>query len=197
MKTCFKLSTLFVGCFASLMPFAALAEQTTPTPEISRRLATQPLKGPVEERQLKEDLLPANYFSIAFYKPSYILPYYYTGSPDNSVYINSTPNNESLKRSEFKYQFSFKIPVWKNIFKYPSSLYLAYTQRSYWQFYNHNSFFRESDYEPEIFLENTLNYRVSSNWRLNFANLGTIHESNGFGNALERAWNRAYGEAIF
>lgn len=154
----------------------------------------QPL-DPVESRSIKEDKIPANSFAIVFYKPTYILPYYYTGSPYNKVY-QTTPTNESIKSSEIKYQLSFKVPVWRNILHSSSSFYLAYTQLSYWQAYNHSAFFRETDYEPEIFLANEFNIPLTTNWKLNFINLGAVHQSNGFGGNMERSWNRIYLEAI-
>lgn len=152
---------------------------------------------PVEKRALKEKSLQSNNFAITLYKPTYILPLYYTGSPYDSVYEGNTPNNEGIKKAELKFQLSFKVPVWRNIFRSCSSLYLAYTQLSYWQAYNNVAFFRETDYEPEIFLANEVNWRLYKDWKLNFINLGAMHESNGFGNELERSWNRAYLEIIF
>jgi len=152
--------------------------------------------GSVAARAQGESLIPPNYLSIAFHKPNYLLPYYYTGSPDNAAYMGTTPNNERLKHSEIKYQVSLKLPVWKNIFNFPSSLFLAYSQLSYWQLYNHRSFVRENDYEPEIFLANEVNWRLSQEWHVNFMNVGLVHQSNGFGNTLERSWNRLYLEAI-
>src|SRR3990167_3319139 len=153
-------------------------------------------QGPIDERIKKEEQIPANYFSITLYKPTYILPYYYTFSPYNSIYQNNTPNNEKLKNEEFKYQLSFKVPVWQDIFDHPSSLFLAYSQLSYWQVYNNKNFFRETDYEPELFLANELKWHLSPNWRLSFLNVGGSHQSNGYGNTLERSWNRLYVDAI-
>ena len=78
--------------------------------------------GTVQTNQNLEDIRYKNeskvppYFGIAFHNPNYILPYYYTGSPDNAVYGGETPDGESLKHGEFKYQFSLKVPLWKNIF---------------------------------------------------------------------------------
>jgi phospholipase A1 len=154
-------------------------------------------EGPVGERATKEEKIPPNYFAITFHKPTYILPYYYTASPYFAVYQNNTPGNQQLKREEVKYQFSFKAPIWKNILHYRSSLFLAYTQLSYWQAYNHSAFFRESDYEPELFLANETNLYLFKRTHLNFVNLGVSHQSNGYGSTLERSWNRAYMEAIF
>jgi phospholipase A1 len=124
------------------------------------------------------------------------LPYYYTRSPYNSVYVNDTPNNEQIRRSDIKFQLSFKVPVWKNIFNYPSSLYLAYSQLSYWQAYNKTAFFRETDYEPELFVANEVNLPILKPWTINFLNLGVVHQSNGKGGMLERSWNRVYLEAV-
>lgn len=152
--------------------------------------------SPVVERARKEAKILPDSFAIPFYKPTYILPYYYTGSPYKSVYDHHTPNNEGLKREEVKYQFSFKVPVWKNIFCTHTNLNFAYTQLSYWQAYNHKTFVREDDYEPELFLAHEVNYRMFGKWYLNFVNLGAVHQSNGDGNAMERSWNRLYLEAI-
>ncbi len=165
----------------------------------STQQATQPsgsAKNPIVQQTINEEKIPPNYFAIAFYKPTYILPYYFTGSPDNVVYRNNTPNDESLKHSEVKYQFSVKVPIWKNILDHPSSLFFAYTQLSYWQLYNKSAFFRETDYEPEAFLANETNWHLGKNWQLSFLNVGATHQSNGFGNSLERSWNRLYLEAI-
>jgi phospholipase A1 len=145
----------------------------------------------VEARHNEEKAVPPR-FAISFHRPNYIMPYYYTFSPDQSVYVGNTPNGESLKHDEIKYQFSFKVPLWRNIFNLPSSLYFGYTQLSYWQAYNQNAFFRSTDYEPEVYLQNDIDHHMFGNWSFNSLNIGLVHQSNGFGNSLERSWNRAY-----
>lgn len=153
--------------------------------------------GPVEERFKKERRIPPDFFAIVFYKPTYILPYYYTGSPYNKVYLNNTPSNEKIKREELKFQLSFKVPVWRSILFKHSTLYLAYTQLSYWQAYNRTAFFRSTDYEPELFLANEINIPfLFPKLHFNFLNIGAVHQSNGFGGQMERSWNRIYLEAI-
>lgn len=154
------------------------------------------ISGPVDQRSHEEDKVTPNAFAIVFYKPTYILPFYYTKSPYYAVYQNNTPNNEKLMHTEMKYQLSFKVPIWKNIFGKPSTLNLAYTQLSYWQAYNRTAFFRETDYEPELFLENKVNLRFFKFWTINSLNLGAVHQSNGFGGSMERSWNRIYLELI-
>lgn len=163
--------------------------------------ATQPVVnrnvgvGPVEERYKKEALIPG-LFGVAFHKPNYFLPFYYTGSPANVSYQNTTPYNENLDHTEAKFQISIKVPAWKNMFNSCTSIYLAYSQLSYWQTYNRRAFIRSNDYEPEVFVENKANFNLTRDWSVNFLNVGYDHQSNGFGNDQERSWNRIYVEAI-
>jgi phospholipase A1/A2 len=164
--------------------------QTADTPVA----AADERQTPVELRTIKENEIPPNFFTITFYKPTYVLPYYYTGSPDFAAYSN-VPQGDGLNNSEIKYQLSLKVPVWKDIFNRPTTLYLAYTQLSYWQAYDHTAFFRETDYEPELFFANEVSFNIKS-WHINFINIGADHQSNGFGGTMERSWNRIYLEMV-
>lgn len=182
----------------SLMASIAIAQPSS-APVISTptvKTANNDDISPVDVRAKKEENIFPNSFAIVFYKPTYVLPYYYTGSPYYSVYNNNTPQDERLKNSEIKYQLSFKVPVWKNIFHYSTTLFLAYTQLSYWQAYNKTAFFRETDYEPELFIANEINLHLFGEWHTNFLNLGAVHQSNGYGGSMERSWNRIYLELI-
>lgn len=189
MKKYFKFLALILILFYSL---SCLAK--SPAKKNSARLKQK--NGPVLNRVKQEKKVLPDSFAITFYKPTFIMPYYYTGSPDNGVYLGSTPNNEKLNRGEVQYQISLKVPLWKNIYQSHSSLFFAYTQLSYWQAYNKRSFFRETDYEPELFLANEINYHLCKTWYVNFLNVGISHQSNGYGNGLQRGWNRIYLEAI-
>lgn len=175
---------MFGGCII----FPSFGYSTTET-------NSSPSSNAVSERAQQED--NTNPFLVNFYQPTYFLPFYYTGNPYQQVYVNNTPDNQTIDSSEAKFQFSFKIPVWKNIFQHPSTLYLAYTQLNYWQVYNKSAFFREIDFSPEAFVANEINWHLSKSWTLNFLNLGIVHQSNGKGGDLERSWNRIYAETIF
>ncbi len=183
-----KISVMILSIFYSMTSIA----QSTETPIQLAELK----QSPVKKRAQAEKKLPPNYFSINLYKPNYVLPYYFTGSPYSSIYKDNVAGNQSIKSSEVKYQLSFKVPIWRNINSSFSSLYFAYSQLSYWQLYNHNPFFRESDYEPELYLANEINLHLYKDWHINFVNIGADHQSNGFGGTLERSWNRIYVEAI-
>lgn len=128
---------------------------------------------------------------INLYHPNYILPYYYTGSPYQFIYLNATPNNQRIKKEELSAQLSFLIPLFRHFVNdYPLSLDFAYTQKMFWQVYAKSQYFRETNYEPELFFENHFNSHFA-------AQLGVNHQSNGRGGYLERSWNRFYLQGEF
>lgn len=123
---------------------------------------------------------------VNLYNPSYVLPFYRTNNPFQQVYFNATPNNQLLKRDELKAYFSFLIPLFRHLYKNkPVALNFAYSQLMFWQVYAKSQYFRETNYEPELFIENYFNRCLATQ-------LGVSHQSNGRGGYLERSWNRAY-----
>ncbi|MDX2164015.1 MAG: phospholipase A [Gammaproteobacteria bacterium] len=140
----------------------------------------------VLEKQFAEQMKAAkNPLAVALFKPTYVLPYYYTNSPDYAVYTNNTPNNQQVMHNEFKAQFSLLVPLAYNVFGVKdSAIEMAYTQLSYWQVYASSQYFRENDYNPEVFAQ-----KLYKKWLFR---TGIEHQSNGRGGAYERSWNRAY-----
>lgn len=142
----------------------------------------------IEEQEKEQRHAMKSASLINLYRPNYILPFYYTGTPYQDIYFGQTPNNQKIRREEFKAQLSFIIPLYRtHLFSKPLSLSTAYTQLMYWQFYSDSEYFRETNYEPEVFIQGQIN--DSTAWQI-----GLNHESNGRGGALERSWNRLYGE---
>lgn len=129
---------------------------------------------------------------ISLFKPNYILPAYYTFAPDNSVYEGQTPNGEKIHHIEFLFQLSLKVTVLDRIAGYPLDFDAAYTQKSFWQAYGRSAFFRESDYEPELFLQWGFDRNLPWGWKWDDGSIGLVHQSNGKGGALERSWNRIF-----
>ena len=144
------------------------------------------IKDSVLESKIKaQEQIVNNPYGIAFDEPTYILPYYYTGKPDTDVYPpDQNPANQSIKSAEFKGQLSLLFPLWRHLFK-GVGLFVSYTQLSYWQFYTKSQYFRETNYEPAIFLSRHI--LSNAEWRL-----GLVHQSNGRGLPYERAWNRVF-----
>jgi len=155
----------------------AIAEVTTNKPSA------------LAERIHKENAAFTNPFSITFYKPTYLLPGYHTTSPYSAVYAGTTPDNQKIDQLEFKAQLSLKFPLLHNMLRY-GSFYIGYTQLSYWQFYAKSQWFRETNYEPELFWSKSF----MQNWVFN---AGIVHQSNGRGGTMERSWNRAYVDLMF
>ncbi len=114
---------------------------------------------------------------LSLHKPMFLLPYTYSPAYDG-------------RSAEVMFQLSFK----QRLFGIP--LYVAYSQKSFWQAYNtrDSSPFRETDYNPELF------YRYipadRERWYHLGADFGFEHESNGKGLPDSRSWNRFYA-AVF
>ncbi len=136
-------------------------------------------------------LHPHHSVTIELYYPTYILPFYHTQMPDNSIYTNSTPNEQQVKHNEFKAQFSLLVPFVHSIFSNGDSINFAYTQLMYWQLYTQSPYFREINYQPELFYSYL---HTNTHWR---TNVGVMHQSNGKGGDLERSWNRVYLDQIY
>lgn len=190
----FLISILITNAFAAdktTAPTKTNQEKAT-ADKITELMASLPPdeREAVQEKLKKKHLTSTAGHGVSFYKPTYVLPVYRTNSPYNQVYEGNTPNDQKLNPLEFKAQFSFKLPLFDDLFGKASSFNLAYTQLMYWQFYVNSQYFRETNYEPEIFISKMLN----PHWQ---GNLGIEHQSNGRGGDLERSWNRTYLNMIY
>ncbi|TNF34522.1 MAG: phospholipase [Gammaproteobacteria bacterium] len=137
-------------------------------------------------------------YALLPYKPIYILPFSYNANPNEDPFLTGGPSNESLDHTEIKFQLSMQVPLALELFGDNGDLILGYTQASWWQAYNNDisSPFRETNYEPEIFLSFHNDWEV-----LGFRNtqnqFGFNHQSNGRGGDLSRSWNRLFANFIF
>jgi phospholipase A1 len=136
-------------------------------------------------------------YSISPHRSNYILPYTYNSSPNYDA-VRAADPGEDLKHEEVVFQLSLKVKLWEDIFAQKADLWVGYTQRSFWQFYNFDdsSPFRETDYEPELLLNLRTDYRILG-LRGRFINLGFNHQSNGQSEPLSRSWNRIVANAGF
>ncbi len=183
-------SSLRAGAESLTTKLPAAHPEYTPDLHITIEKVTPPGKSVLEKKLTIEKEVDNNPLFVILYKPTYILPYYYTHSPYYAVYQTpqgQPPNNQKIMHNEFKAQLSFLVPVIPRMFHDPDlSLNLAYSQLNYWQVYASSQYFRETNYEPEIFIEN----HFHRNWLFRG---GLNHQSNGRGGQLERSWNRAIG----
>lgn len=154
---------------------------------------------PVEKRleaEREEALRP---FSLMAHKPNYMLVGAYNSEGWSDYSSEQFPGViTSYKEIEAQFQVSIKAPLWIGLFNDRADLYAAYTNRSFWQVYDHidSEPFRETNHEPEVWLQ------FRNDWKVfgvtNSVNsVGLVHQSNGRGGDLSRGWNRMYGEFVF
>ena len=129
-------------------------------------------------------------FPITPYRSNYFLPVTYYSPPNEGPLIETDPSTE-FKNYEVKFQISFKIKLWQDIFDKEMDLWIGYTQLSFWQLYytEDSSPFRETNYEPEFLLNFRTDYNLLG-LRGRYINIGFNHQSNGRSDPLSRSWNR-------
>ena len=141
-------------------------------------------------------------WSFRAHKPNYFLVGRYTDSVNlepYDVFFNAVGDPSlGIDEVEAKFQLSFKVKALEGLFGSDADLWVGYTQQSHWQVYNDgiSAPFRESDYEPEVFVTLPTRYDLLG-LRGRFVNLGFVHQSNGQSNILSRSWNRVYAQFGF
>ncbi|ASM39559.1 phospholipase A [Campylobacter sp. RM12327] len=128
-------------------------------------------------KSLSNDTLE-NTLGIEIYKPNYF------------VYAYDFSDKNDRKDGEAKFQISFQKPISYDLFGLDETISVAYSQQSFWQVEKDSSPFRESNYEPEMFItipDNFTNYGF-----IDWVRFGINHQSNGEDGVESRSWNRAY-----
>ncbi|MBS8241898.1 phospholipase [Marinobacter lipolyticus] len=139
--------------------------------------------------------------SFVGHRPMYILPFTWVDTPNErpvSPRLGESRYDHSLDNEEAKYQISFKVPLLTGWLDGRTTMWFGYTQLSFWQVYNTDDSapFRETNYEPEIFLRYQADYDIGPG-TLSGVTLGFNHESNGQSEPRSRSWNRIVGSAAY
>lgn len=136
-------------------------------------------------------------FALRPYRFNYVLPYTFNATPGKEALLGSGTERE-IQHQEVKFQISFKTKLWQDVLGRDMDLWLAYTQLSFWQFYDfeNSAPFRETDYEPELLLNFRTNYNLLG-LRGRYINVGFNHQSNGRSEPLSRSWNRVVANIGF
>ena len=98
--------------------------------------------------------------TVREHNPMYLMPAWYNSSPNRTPSsptrgVTTAERFTDQKRMETKMQVSFKSKIAEDLFKSRADLWFGYTQKSDWQIYNQGNRsapFRNTDYEPEIFI---------------------------------------------
>ena len=153
------------------------AEPATPEAKVKQAKITQENKA---EHHLQ------NALGIELYKFNYLLPV---------TYAKTVPD-DGRKSVETKFQISLAKPLFYDVFGLRESLVAAYTQTSWWQITKTSAPFRETNYQPEIFL-NFASPKYLEQIGVKNLKFGLLHESNGRDGTNSRSWNRAYVQGDF
>ncbi|MFT6260455.1 MAG: phospholipase A1 [Crocinitomicaceae bacterium] len=140
------------------------------------------LKDSLERQATKQPMI------LLPHKPNYIMPFSYTEAPYDDLQRQFAGDQwTGFKNIEAMFQISIKYQVYQLDDANDYKLYVAYTNKSYWQVYNENASrpFRETNHEPELFLQ------MSPEWGpINHVRVGLNHQSNGQYLGFSRSWNR-------
>jgi len=127
----------------------------------------------VDDRILAEKMNEASKFSLIPHQPTYLLPFNFNDKiQDYSAYKDEGSKEQQI---ETKYQISFKTPI----------------------FHHMSSPFRETNYQPEMFLRWKSTKELGNDWNFKAASFGFTHESNGRSDPISRSWNRLSTSLIF
>jgi phospholipase A1 len=162
-------------------------------------LQPQPATGNVEQRLDAESEAVFRPFSLMAHKPNYVLGAAYNSEGwADRVLAQDPAQTSDYKHAEVQFQISIKVPLAIGLFSDRVDWYAAYTNRSFWQVYDHvdSEPFRETNHEPETWLQ------MENDWTVfGFKNtvnaIGIVHQSNGQSGDQSRTWNRLFANFIF
>ncbi len=160
-----------------------------------------PVDSPDTEKTIRQ--LSESQFNLGTYETNYFLPFSHRNNGD---YPNRTESKYDPKSTETEFQFSVRVDYVTMLFGHDVTCSFGYTQKSYWQTYVHRAYFRESNYNPELFMIIPTYHALD---RLHIKQLGLYlgHQSNGRGELqsdanltsakIERSWNYLAGSVLF
>lgn len=140
-----------------------------------------------------------NPFVLLPHKPNYIMLSNNMSSPNEDPFRAADPDDDiNFQPWETKFQISLKAPVVYGLFNNRADLYVAYTNRSFWQQFNKEGSapFRDSNHEPEAWLSFRNDFELFG-IKNSVIRTGVSHQSNGQSGELSRSWNRVYADFIF
>ncbi len=141
----------------------------------------------VDNNQTQQSIkqMYASTYNLHPFKANYLLPLSYGVGRD---YSNaSDPSKQSPKKTSIQFQFSLRYDFATNVFGLHGIYSVAYTQLSFWQAYATSAYFRESNYNPEIFCTIPNPWKTHNKYVKAFR-FSLEHQSNGRGGKYERSW---------
>lgn len=136
-------------------------------------------------------------FLLTPYRPIYVLPIRWSSNTNEQPYSGNispdyiAPQGVDYDNFEMKFQLSFKTKILQNFLWGQGDLWVAYTQKSFWQIYNTDLSrpFREVNYEPEMILNFPVKFRILG-FKTRMIGVAFNHQSNGKSEPYSRSFNR-------
>lgn len=136
-------------------------------------------------------------FLLTPYKPIYVLLGKYSSNPNEQPHSENNspeyivPEGINYDNIELKFQLSFKTKILQSFLWGTADLWVAYTQKSFWQIYNveYSRPFREINYEPELILNFPVNFKLFG-FKTRMVGIAFNHLSNGKSDPFSRSLNR-------
>ena len=189
-----------IGNKEATLVFDTPEGQAEPSQELADAAAAYTPLGQMYDLDAND---PHGILTVREHNPMYLMPVWYNSSPN---YAPSSPTRgvalqerfSDQKRIETKMQVSFKSKIAEDLFKSRADLWFGYTQKSDWQIYNQgrrSAPFRNTDYEPEIFITQPVKSQLPWGGRIRMLGVGFAHQSNGQSRPESRSWNKVYAMA--
>ncbi len=124
-------------------------------------------------------------FGLKPHKVNYILPFAYREGDYKSYVLT-----DEYRNIEAELQVSLKLYLGTSLLGLDESYYLAYSHQAFWQIYSDSSPFRETNYNPEGFIEFPI-INKDSFVNMKSIKLGVAHISNGQGSSNVISQNRS------
>lgn len=137
-------------------------------------------------------------FVMTPHDPNFLLPFTHNAHTNSEPFLETNPE-ANVDQNEAMIQVSVEFPVAIDVWNTDTDLMVAYTNRAWWQVYNDDFSkpFRETNYEPEVFLRH-YNFYSNSKWYVpQMFDIGYNHQSNGRDEPLSRSWDRLFATAYF
>jgi phospholipase A1/A2 len=118
--------------------------------------------------------------------------------PTSDNPLNNATSAVPYRKAELRIQLSVRTKLWQGFLLRSGptrdALWFGYTQQSYWQVFSGGISrpFRSTDHEPELIYVYPTMLELPGRWKLPYAGLGIVHQSNGQSLPLSRSWNRVY-----
>ena len=140
-------------------------------------------------------------FNYTAYRPNFFLPVREMKSVNHhpsSPTRGTATNLPKYQNGETKLQVSMRSKILENALLPGADLWVAYTQQSTWQLWNHaaSAPFRDTNFQPELIYVMPTPAAWQSlplGWKWRMSQAGLVHQSNGQPDVLSRSWNRVYG----